>query len=106
MSNMEWMGLGAAATAALAAFTRWFELRTRFMPRNGKGNNALAGTPFVRLSAEDSNRLGQVIGLLDRLVALEEQTQGILSKMADQITASRVEQSSVQGEILGRLQPH
>ncbi len=84
--------VGAAFGAALAAF------RAPRSPRTRNGPSF-----YVRLSAQDSDRVEKIEALLNRLIALEEQTQNAVQRLTAQVTDARLEQARRQGYLEGRL---
>ena len=60
-------------------------------------------TAYVRLSAEDSDRVEKITALLERLVGLEEQTQSAIERLGEQLVAARLEQAQRHGELTARL---
>ncbi len=64
---------------------------------------APGATIFVRLSAEDSDRIERIDALLARLIALEEQTQAAVSRLADLVVQARLEAATRHGELAGLL---
>ena len=52
-----------------------------------------APTPYVRLTADDARELARVATLLERVVALEEQTQAYVHQLAEQVIALRIDQA-------------
>ena len=82
--------LAAGVASALAAGLSAFELaRRRF---NGGGRQI-----YVRLSAEDSDRLEKIDALLERLIGLEEQTHEMLRTLAGEVSAVRRDQAWQEG---------
>ncbi|MCH7553630.1 MAG: hypothetical protein IIC82_06510 [Chloroflexi bacterium] len=80
------ISLAASIGAAAAAGMSGFHLAKRRI--NGAGP-----TTYVRLSAEDSDRVEKVDALLERLVALEEQTHAMLRGLSQELSALRRERA-------------
>ncbi len=93
--------IGSAIAAGIGGF-KYGQSRTT--PRAG-GPSGVAGdgTVFVRLSAEDSDRVERIDSLLERLISLEEQTQSTLSRLGDLMIEARLEQANRHGELTGML---
>ncbi len=85
---------GAAIGAAIAAAWK----AARAPTSRGKG------PVYVRLSAEDSDRVEKIEALLVRLIALEEQTQRAIERLTSEMTAARLEQARRHGWLEGRLE--
>ncbi len=85
-------GLGAAVAAGMSAFRIGRILRS---PSDA--------TIYVRLSAEDSDRVEKIEALLDRVIGLEEQTQAAIDRLAEQVAQARLEHARREGFLHGRL---
>jgi uncharacterized spore protein YtfJ len=98
--------VGSAAAAGVGAF-RYAQSRAQTGHGLGGGGPAGAGERgapvFVRLSTEDSDRIERIDSLLARLIALEEQTQAAVSRLADLVVQARLEAAARQGELTGWL---
>ena len=81
--------MATGAGSALAAGISGFQLARR---RFGEEKTA-----YVRLSAEDSDRLEKIEALLERLISLEEQTQEMLRSVAAEMSALRRDQAWQEG---------
>ena len=85
--------IGAAVAAGASAY------------RAGQAAHRALGesTLYVRLSAEDSDRVAKIDALLERLIALEEQTQTAITRLAEEVGSARLEQARREGFFEGRL---
>ena len=92
--------VATAIGAGVAAGIAGFRLAKGRMTGPGAGSG---GATYVRLSAEDSDRVEKISALLERLIALEGQTQGALERLAQTVTESRLEHARRHGEVVGRL---
>ncbi len=85
-------GIGSAVAAGISGF------------RIAKGRfSADDRTAYVRLSAEDSDRVEKISALLERLISLEEQTQEGVARLAEQVTKARLDQARRDGFLRGRI---
>ena len=84
--------LGAAVAAGMSAFRVG-----RFLRERG------GATVYVRLSAEDSDRVEKIEALLERLIGLSEQSQDAIDRLSEQVTEARLEQARREGFLHGRL---
>ena len=85
-------GIGSAVASAVGGFqiARW---RLAGQPR----------TVYVRLGAEDSDRVEKISALLERLIGLEKQTQSAIERLGELVVAARLEAAQRHGELTGRL---
>ncbi len=92
--------VGAAVAAGASAYRLGSRQAAHFL---GSGDREKAATPYVRLTAEDSARVEKISVLLERLIALEEQTHTSLDRVASLVIDSRLESAARYGELTGRL---
>ena len=85
--------IGAGVAAGASAF------RAAQAAHRALGESTL----YVRLSPEDSDRVAKIDALLHRLIALEEQTQAAIVRLAGEVTEARLEQARREGFYEGRL---
>ena len=87
-------GIGAAVAAGISGF------------RIAKGRfSSEERTAYVRLSAEDSDRVEKISLLLERLIDLEEQTQEGVARLAEQVAKVRLDHARRDGFLRGRIDP-
>lgn len=97
--------IASALGAAIAAGASAYRLGSRQATPSpmGTAEREKAATPYVRLTAEDSARVEKISALLERLIALEEQTHTSLDRVASLVIDSRLESAARYGELTGRL---
>ena len=86
-------GVTATVMGALGVVIRHLEKKQ--MARNG----GYGRVQYVTLSADDAARAEKVVGLLDRLISLEEKTQEAIGTL----TEDRIKQAERHGELLGAI---
>jgi hypothetical protein len=85
-------GIGSAVAAGISGF------------RLARGRlSSEDRTAYVRLSAEDSDRVEKINALLERLINLEEQTQEGVTRLAEQVTKVRLDHARRDGFLSGRI---
>ena len=88
--------LAAGIGSAVAAGMSGFQLARRRL-------GSPPQTIYVRLGAEDSDRVEKISVLLERLIDLEEQSRSAIDRLGELVIAGRLEQSQRHGELAGRL---
>jgi hypothetical protein len=88
--------LAATVGSAAAAGMSGFRIARRRSESQGRAT-------YVRLSAEDSDRVEKIEALLQRLIGLEEQTRTAVERLAEKVVEARLDEARREGFLRGKL---